>query len=130
MSLSAIRENIEDLWCLDVRDADISAQLKSLVAPVVTWLLQIHCRTSSRNGPKPLNSSSIDHIKDFVGVDGADGIEQAVWSVPLGIKGQLDFVASGAKDFGGVSHPVLVPMELKTGKRHPSALVSHRAQVR
>lgn len=51
--------------------------------------------------------------------------EEVLWSPMVGLKGQIDMIASVCHN----SDELVVPIEIKTGKKRPSTYVAHRAQV-
>ena len=136
-----MRASVEDLWCLDVKDVDMLQQLKAIVKPVVFWVLQMNNRVSASPAQSTQRSGTQSAVQSTSTTSGEmlphlgqiDGVEEVVWSSCLGLKGQLDLIASGhnARPHLGPNHHShsLIPLELKTGKRHPSAQMSHRAQV-
>lgn len=143
----SISNNAEELWYLGLTD-QLADQLKVLVPQVVRWLEQ-WCQRSKQGTPTTVTefASTVSAAARTTPVLGGNlaekwkpahpsllevgGVEESVLSSVLGIRGQLDLVMRGAVADGppGSQRSVLLPVELKTGKRSPTSAVMHRAQV-
>eukprot|EP01041_Mallomonas_annulata_P003657 gene3657-7285_t len=117
----SMKDHIEELYCLAIKDNDIVNQLKAIVRPLVQWIL-----TTAAPRPNITTTTTITHPPDRHHNE-SHVAEHTVWSPVLGIKGQLDLIV-GVRDLSNDEFTV-VPLEIKTGKRHPTSYTSHRAQV-
>ena len=117
-----------------------------MVRPVVDW-----ARACYLNEPLPRNPKS--ELHKVLRIQSTTFIEESIWSVGLGIKGQIDASlrvqplqpelrdacvptqSSGTSQADGAHNrllghtTVLVPFELKTGKRNQETELRHKAQV-
>lgn len=129
-----ISEHVLDLYCIHITDQEIYKDLGSILMPTIQWVLSltqlsVHAAYSQQPNCFP---DCLKHAENCQMVE-VHTIEEAISSQILGVKGQLDMIA-GAKLVAGPKlspgeMPLMLPIEIKTGKWRPSTVMAHRAQV-
>jgi hypothetical protein len=156
----AKRSLLEDLYLVGCTDETVRAELWALVQPVIVWVCEMYHQgvmhamnrsnnnnnntqnnrnssahpPNSTNNPKMQGAASDDYFLRSV-----SSSEETVWAAVLGMKGQVDLVATArwaempTTQLSAAAVQVMqeraLPVEIKTGKWRPGTVIGHRAQV-
>jgi len=116
-----------------------------MIRPLINWARACYLNQSLS---RPRNPTSTLH--EVLRIQATSFVEESIWSAGLGLKGQIDaslrvqplhpsLLAACCPEEGQVSDDalnrpacdsVLIPFELKTGRRSKSLELLHKAQVR
>ena len=131
-----IKKYLLDLYVSGFTDDIIRARLREIFECIVHWIKQ-----SFVNGASSIHKENQGFKADIIPdicytLKQMISAEESIWSPSLGIKGQIDIITKSrlekvvGKDFAQhIGKNFVVPVELKTGKRHPNVQVTHKAQV-
>ncbi len=131
-----IKKYLLDLHVTGFTDDTIKAKLREIFECIVQWIKQsfVHGASSIRKDDHGFKAEIVPEIcytlKQMISA------EESIWSPSLGIKGQIDIITKSRleKVVGNdlaqhIGKNFVVPVELKTGKRHANVQVTHKAQV-